>query len=296
MMQFRAPSFDEYADYTHYYKQCLQLSAECSFLALWSYQEELQLERAFCHDLYWHKARWHDQAIWLPPIGEWDRSDWEELLTAAVPPGTLFGFVPEFLANKWVKSFPDKLAVDGMREEWDYIYHMDQQVFLEGQAFASMRTACRKFIKSYPYEFSEITPDDIPAIIAFQHQWMEGKKNDGKINEDLAAEHRTVLRVLENWPMLRAVHGAKFTVDKEVVAYIVVEELDDYIISGHILKGNYSYKGVYQAMQHLLYKSKLANFSIINAWGDGGSEGLRQAKLNLNPIGYIKKYLITWKG
>lgn len=295
-MEFRKPRLDDYEEYTHYYKQCMQLSAESSFLALWSYEEEMQLERAFYNNLVWQKATWREQRVWLPPIGEWDRLDWEELLTEVVPPNTVFGFVPEFLVNRWFKKFPDKLVVEEMRDEWDYMYHLEQQIILEGQPFKDMRRLCKKFTTSYPYVYSEITVEDIPAIKIFQQQWMTWNENDGKMNEELLAENRTVLKVLDHWEMLQKVHGAKFTVDGEIIAYIVVEELDDYIISGHILKGNYNYKGVYQAMQHLLYKNQLSQFPILNAWGDGGMTGLRQAKLNLNPIGYIKKYLVTWKG
>lgn len=295
-MEFRKPRMDEYEKYTHYYKQCMQLCAESSFLALWSYEEEMQLERAFHNDLFWHKATWRDKRLWMPPIGEWDRPDWEELLASLVPPGTLFGFVPEFLANRWSKSFSERLQVEEMRDEWDYIYHLQDQIALEGQGFRNMRHSCRKFTTSYPYTYSQITAEDIPAIIRFQLQWMETNQNQGKVNDELLAEHRTVLKVLNHWEQLQKVHGAKLTVDNEIIAYIIVEELDDYIASGHILKGNYNYKGVYQAMQHLLYKNQLEKFPILNAWGDGGCAGLRQAKLNLNPIGYIKKYLITWKG
>ena len=295
-MEFRKPSSDEYQEYTRNYRQCMQLCAESSFLALWSYEEETQLERAYSHDLYWHRANWRDRRLWMPPIGEWDRQDWEDVLTEVAPPGTLFGFVPEILANRWWNSFPDRLAIEEMRDEWDYIYHVDQQVILEGQAFSSMRHSCRKFMTSYPYEYSDISAEDIPTIIAFQHQWMKWNEEAGKFNDELLAEHRTVLKVLEHWPELHDVRGAKLTVNGAIVSYIIVEELDDYIISGHILKGNYNFKGVYQAMQHLLYKNRLAQYSILNAWGDGGCDGLRQAKLNLNPIGYIKKYLVTWKG
>ncbi|HWR38851.1 MAG TPA: hypothetical protein VN611_05090 [Patescibacteria group bacterium] len=295
-MEFYKPRFDEYEKYTSYFKQCMQMCAESSFLALWSYEEEMEIERAFYQNLYWHQGIWRGKKIWMTPIGEWDRPDWEELLISAVPPGTLFGFIPELLADRWRQSFAGRLEIEEMRDEWDYIFHIDDQILLEGQAFAWMRRLCRKFEKNYPYVFSEIVSEDIPAIIAFQKQWMEWNEQDGKANEELRAEHRTALKILNHWSQLQDVLGAKVTVDGEVISYITVEILDDYLISGHLLKGNYSYKGIYQATQHLLYKQLLANYSILNGWGDGGCAGLRQAKLNLNPIGYVKKYLVTWKG
>ena len=295
-MEFYKPRFDEYEKYTAYYKQCMQLCAESSFLALWSYADEMKIERAFYQDLYWHRALWREKKLWMTPIGEWDRADWKELLTTAVPPGTLFGFIPEILADRWRQQFADRLEIEEMRDEWDYIFHIDDQILLEGQAFSWMRRLCRKFENSYSYVFSKITAEDLPLIIAFQKKWMEWNERQGKANEDLWAEHRTALKILENWTQLPDVLGAKVTVDGAVVSYITVEMLDEYIVSGHLLKGDYNYKGIYQATQHLLYKNLLSDYSILNGWGDGGCAGLRQAKLNLNPIGYIKKYLVTWKG
>ncbi|MDR7867522.1 MAG: phosphatidylglycerol lysyltransferase domain-containing protein [Sporomusaceae bacterium] len=299
-MEFYKPRLAEYEKYVEYYKLCMQLCAETSFLALWSYEEEMELERAFYSELFWHRINWHGQRIWMPPIGEWERGDWEDILTAVVPPGTVFGFVPEFLANRWLDSFPDKIAIDvgDMRGEWDYLFHLKRQIAMEGQAFADMRNRCKSFANKYACEYSTITVEDIPAIKEFQEQWMKWNESKGKLCDDLLAENRTIIKILDNWKSLldKRVFGAKMVLDNQIISYIITEELDDYILSGHVLKGNYNYNGVYQTMQLWVYKNQYAHFPILNMWGDGGIPGLRQSKLSLNPIGFIKKYLVTWKG
>jgi hypothetical protein len=49
------------------------------------FEEEMEREKAFYSDLFWYKVNWHGQRIWMPPIGEWKRDDWEELLNSGVP-------------------------------------------------------------------------------------------------------------------------------------------------------------------------------------------------------------------
>lgn len=293
-MDFYRPRLDEYAAYTEYYKQCMQLGSESSFLALWSYAEELDLERAFYKDLYWHKALWQGEKVWYPPIGEWYRPDWEELLAECAPPGTRFYFMPELLVRRWRAAFGDKIVIEDMRQEWDYLYSIDQQIKMEGQAFSSIRRKCRKFMDTYQYSYKEITPEDIPALVEFQNDWMAKNRELGKMDESLEAEHRTIMKFFDHWGILPNLYGASLAVDGKIIAYVISEALDTYILSGHLLKGLYEYSGSYQVLNHLFYKNTLPHFSISNDWGDGGYEGLRQAKLNWNPIGFIRKYIVTW--
>lgn len=294
MRFYAAAGLDEYAAYTRHYRQCMQLGSESSFLALWSYAGEIELERAFHKDLYWHTAIWQGRRVWYPPVGEWMRPDWEALLTEYVPPGTEFCFMPEFLVQLWRKQFGGRIVIEDMREEWDYLYSIEQQIGLEGQAFSSIRRKCRKFLESNNHSYSLITPHEIPALLEFQDKWMALNAEAGKLDDSLAAEHRTILKFFRHWHELRDLYGALLKVDGKVVAYVFSEALEDYMLSGHLLKGYYEYTGVYQAMNLLFYKNTLSRFSISNDWGDGGYENLRQAKLNFNPIGFIRKYRVFW--
>lgn len=293
-MDFYRPHLDEYEEYTSRFKLCMQMGSESSFLAIWSYVEDYDIERALHKDLYWHKVLWNGRRVWFPPVGEWERDDWEDLLTDFVPPGTVFCFMPELLVQRWRKAFGHRILIEDMREEWDYLYSIDQQIAMEGQAFSSIRRRCRKFMDSNDYEYGVVTPDDIPALLEFQNAWMKTNAEAGKVDDSLLADHHTILKFFDNWSALPNLYGAWLKVDGKVVAYVLSEELEDYLLSGHLLKGDYTYTGVYQAMNHLFYKNTLSRFSVSNDWGDGGYESLRQAKLNWNPIGFIRKYFVTW--
>lgn len=270
------------------------MCSESSFLAIWTYRDILKITRAFYKDIYWHKATWHGRELWMTPIGDWDRPDWDELLTEVVPPGTVFGFIPEYLKRVWEKTLGDKMVIEEMRDEWDYLYGLDKHVAMEGPEYADIRANVRKFMNKYNYEYSEITPEDIPILIEFYDNWMKLNEDKGKMCQDLLDEYDTNICILNNWNQLPEVLGGKLTVDGNLAAFVVVEALDDNTISGHILKADYSYKGVYQAMQHMLYDSLKSRFTFLNAWSDSGVAGLRTAKLSWNTLVFIKKYFATW--
>ncbi len=294
-MNWYRPELGEFSAYTSKYKLCMQMGSESSHLAIWCYVEESNILRAYHRDLYWHQVDYLDRRVWYPPVGEWERNDWPSLLAENVPPGTTFAFMPELLVQRWRQDLGERITIDDMREEWDYLYSIDQQIAMEGQAFANIRKRVKKFLKNN-YEYRDVTRADIPELIEFQNAWMKTNDAEGATDASLVSDHHTILKIFEHWEELPTMYGALLKVDGKVVSYALSEELEDYLLSGHLLKGDYNYPGVYQAMNHLLYKNSLSRFSISNDWGDGNYESLRQAKLNWNPIGYIRKYFVTWNG
>lgn len=298
-LEFYKPKLEEYDNYKSYYTKCMQLCSESSFWAIWDMVDTMQARRAFDGEFYWHKVVWHDKNLWMPPIGDWDNANWETVLTNSVPKGTVFGYMPEYLVNSWVKSFPAKLGIlEPMDGESDYIYHIDRQIALKGSHYSSIRGGIRKFEREYgaKAEFREFSVQDIPAIKSFQKWWMQENYKLGKMSADLEIEDQMVVRMLDNWGAMRDMTGAVLFIDGQVVAYVTVAELDTYIAEGHILKADYSYSGIYQYMIDKVYNILLKDYTIFNAWGDGGVEGLRQSKLAQNPLTILRKYIISWEG
>lgn len=298
VLEFRKPKIEEYDDYRKYYHECMQLCSESSFWSIWEMGETMDAQRAFYKGFYWHKVTWHGQQLWMPPIGDWDSVDWEELLTEVVPKGTLFGYMPEYLVKKWMAAFPEKLGnLEPMSGESDYIFHIDRLAELEGGGYSELRRRVKQFISSYGERslFKAIEPEDIPNIIDFQNQWMEENRKLGKGSEDLEIEHQMALKILSTWP-LEGMIGSVLLIDEKTAGYIVVSELDIHSVEGHILKADYSYKGIYQYMQNQLYRQLSKKYVIMNAWGDGDVEGLRKTKLAQNPIVMLNKFLISWQG
>ena len=295
-MEFRRGGVDDYEKYSEYYKKYMVACADTSFLAIWSRAVVYGIVQAFNKNFYWHKMNWNGgQELWLPPVGDWDSVDWEEVLTEVVPPGTVFGFVPEYLLEKW-QAFSKRIEVQEMRGEWDYIYSIDRQVAGKGKSYTSWRRAIHKFEKSYSYTFTEIEEEDIEEIKAFQMKWMKDNEGKEKMTEELIHENETVQYVLAHWNLLPCVIGRLLRVDGKIISYMIVEHLDDNIISGHILKADKEYPEAAKFTKYQLLKNLSSDYSVANFWGDADLEGLRKNKMQENPIALYKKYEVLWKG
>ena len=298
-LEFYKPHLAEYDQYKKYYTQCIQLCSESSFWAIWDMVDTMDALRAFDGSFYWHQSVWHGQRLWMPPIGDWDSVDWEAVLSELVPSGTVFGYMPEYLVNSWVKSFPSKIGVlEPMSGESDYLYHIDRQIALEGKQYSRMRNNINRFEREYgnKAKFREISMQDIPTIKDFQKRWMQENYRMGKACEDLVLENQMIVRMLDNWDQMRDMRGLVLFIDGQIVAYVTVAELDTYAAEGHILKADYNYHGIYQYVIDKVYNMLLKDYTIFNAWGDGGVAGLRQTKLAQNPLTILRKYIISWEG
>jgi hypothetical protein len=89
--------------------------------------------------------------------------------------------------------------------------------------------------------------------------------------------------------------GGVLMVDDLIVAYTIAEKLDEDTVVVHYEKGCPDYKGVYQAINQMFLENLDGNFKWVNREQDLGEEGLRQAKLSYNPVGFLKKYRVSFK-
>ena len=287
-MNFYTPYLEEYDNYRLHYRECLHLNSESSFLALWGYTENSRIERAYEHGLYWNRGVIEGRMVNLPPIGEWERDDWNHILANSFPEGVVFSFVPEILLRTWRRKLTGSLAVVEERNTWDYVCGIRDLLELNGKAFKSIRKNIDKFSNSYAFEYARITPEMLPELMEFQTWWYEENVRLGKADHDLLLEHEYMLVIFKDWGRLKDVFGACLRIDGKIQAYTVAEELDTYMASSNALKGNYAYKGIYQAMDYFFTKDMLADYAFLNLWNDGGYEGLRATKTTSRA-----KFLIT---
>ena len=83
-MQFYAASEEKSADYT--------------FANLWCWKDKYRYEMAFADDLCWLRHYENGRPVYNPPIGRWQRTDWEQILRRHFPRGFSFTRVPGMLA------------------------------------------------------------------------------------------------------------------------------------------------------------------------------------------------------
>jgi hypothetical protein len=281
---------DEYARY--YYAQ-EERASDYSFINLWAWEEERRYEIAFYEGLCWIRLLKNQPFAMWAPIGDWLDKNWKDLLSRLFPEGAIFSRVPEKLAQVLLEELGDKIEVKEERSEWEYIYSAEELVNLSGNRFHRKRNLLSQFLKYSPV-YEEINSENIEEIMVLQS---EQKLKDRDKLKMLMDENAAIKRVLSEWESLRGIMGGALRIDGKLVAYTVAEDLGDGTVIIHFEKGFYldSYKGVYQGINQIFLRNS-GKFSLVNREQDMGFLGLRKAKMTYNPLRFIKKYLVKWKG
>ena len=73
--------------------------SDYSFVNIWGWAREYDLEWAFAHDLVWIRQNTPQRVYWAP-VGPWSTVDWPAVLPR-LEPQAIFTRVPEPLAQLW---------------------------------------------------------------------------------------------------------------------------------------------------------------------------------------------------
>lgn len=196
--------------------------------------------------------------------------------------------VPAQLAEELAAALgPDVEAVEA-REHWDYVYDAPELVSLAGNRFHKKKNLFNQFVKSYAFDFHELTGDCVEEVLNMQQEWCKWRGGEC-FDSSLAAENRAIERVLTSFDELPDLIGGVITVDGKTAAYTVAEPLSQDTVVIHFEKGHTSFKGIYQAVNKLFLEKIAPSFAFVNREQDLGEEGLRKAKLSYNPVRFVEK-------
>lgn len=271
---------------------CGQITSDYSFLNLWGWAEEYDLEWAWEDDLVWIRQNKPDVRYWAP-IGPWTEIDWVERFDQTIANGTVFSRVPSNLADLLKGVLKTGIKVNESRGHWDYLYTMKDLVDLKGNRFHKKKNLVNQFKKNYAYSLVPLGPDFARDALALQEDWCLWR--DCESIEALAAENRVIKKVFANWNDFDNLLGAGIMVENRLVAYTVAEPLDEQTVMIHFEKGNTDYKGVYQTINQAFLESIQGRFTLVNREQDLGDPGLRKAKMSYHPSGFQKKFTMVYK-
>lgn len=280
-------------DYTALFDRCSEKTSDYTFVNIWAWSDERQYETAFAHGLLWPRVTRPQESLWAP-VGDWQAASWEETLSDLFPGGASFERVPETLAELWKATLGDRVAVEEQRSEWEYIYLVQELIELRGNRFHKKKNLWSQFQRAYDWSFRNMGRDDVEEILEMQHLWCEWKSCDDI--PGLRAENHAIARVLTNWESLPNLLCGALYVKDYMVAYAVGEPMTDDMAVVHFEKGLADYKGVYQAINQTFLEHCCPGFTYVNREQDMGQEGIRKAKESYNPVHFLKKYRVTWKG
>ena len=292
-LEFEPIRLEKQDDYLKMLARCPQVASDYSFMNLWAWAEDYGLSWAWDDDCVWIRQSRPETLYWAP-IGSWYDIDWDARLIAEPSGPTIFIRIPDTLAEHWQATFQDQATFEEERGHWDYVYSVSDLIDLKGNRFHKKKNLLNQFIKKYAYTYVPFEPQLIGQAMAMQEDWCAWR--DCESSDVLWAENRAITRALENREQLSRMLGGALLVDGKMVAYTVAEALTPQSMVIHFEKGDTQFKGVYQAINQMFLAHSAGDFLTVNREQDLNDEGLRKSKLSYNPLEFLRKSRVTFKG
>ncbi len=290
-LKFEPIDLERQQEYLALLAQCPQAASDYSFLNIWAWAEEYGLHWAWDGTLVWIRQSRPQRVCWAP-VGPWDEVDWQTHFSAAGAASETFIRVPEKLAEIWRSEFGQRVRIDPERGHWDYVYEAGDLIELPGNKYHKKKNLINQFTKSTDFQYTEFSRHTIEHAMAMQEDWCAWR--DCESSEVLAAENRSIIRVLNHWDRFDHILGGALYVDQIIIAYTLAEPLTAETLVVHFEKGCPDYKGVYQAINQMFLARAAGGFRYVNREQDLGSEGLRKAKLSYHPVAFVKKFRVAF--
>ena len=178
------------------------------------------------------------------------------------------------------------------KNNWDYVYEVENLKTLPGNRYRQNRRWLKKFLDTYQYDFQIISEDVIDKVKKLQKEWwlLRGGEEDTALEE----EQKAIYEALDNFKVLKF-KGALLCSDDKCAAYTFGEMLNPNTLVIHIEKAHMKFEGAYQAINNLFLKNCCENVIYVNREQDLGIPGLRRAKESYKPVHMVEKSIIYQK-
>lgn len=286
-LNFKRLSLEDKEEYDKYYQTGTEKSSDTSFINLWAWDNKYQTEIAFAENLCWLRFRKDDDYIYGPPLGDYKSVDWQKTFAQYLPKQVMFKSVTEGLAQALQKVFGKNLEITEDRDNWEYLYNIADLVSLSGEKYRNQRKLSNQFLQNNNYKLEPIEEKNIEKVKKFQQIWLKQNKEN---SISLEQENKAILEVLTNWTEFKdKIFGYALLVDDNIVGYTIGEKQDGEHIIIHFEKALYDVRGAYPALNKLTLEN-FTDYKFVNREQDLGLAGLRRAKEEYNPFGFVKKY------
>lgn len=201
-------------------------------------------------------------------------------------------FVPEIVALN-IKD--ELLGVSEERDNFDYVVSADTLSDLKGGNYSTKRRYAHKFLNVYgdktevrKLSIDEETVNDI--LQTFQNWREESHKSLSEVASELDATKR-IIKNADHFPL----NVTGIYLDGTMIAYCIFEIQGIYAIM-HFEKALKSYVGIYDYLKSVAaLRAHEQGVKYLNYEQDLGIPGLREAKMRLHPVKFLKKYSVVSK-
>ena len=183
--------------------------------------------------------------------------------------------------------FPNRFQIESVREEWDYLYKVEDLTMLSGKKFHKQRNHLARFEKGPEWSFAPLGADNMEACRRMCEIWYGEHLAGG--NTAALMDRGVVENALEYFEKLGFTGGVLFQ-GGVVVAFTIGEPLNQDTYAVHIEKAFAEVQGAYPMINREYLKSVATEYTYVNREEDDGVEGLRKAKESYYPI-LLKKFV-----
>ena len=238
----------------------------------------------------------------FPPLtrtGEYDKDSLRETIFRAKEhfekKGQPFSLrlVPFHLMEIIKEACPEMVFRDD-RPNYDYIYLTQDLIDLRGRAYHSKKNHLNYFLRTYDYEYIEMTSDMADDAMKFIAEFNARKEVPEHEMEMLRMEEQAMEDVFRNLEKVGYSAGA-ILIDGKIEAIAIGGQLGRNTITEHVEKANVNYRGLYQAINNEFCRNVASKAKYINREEDMGIPNLRKAKLSYKPVKLLKKYIGVFK-
>jgi uncharacterized protein len=186
----------------------------------------------------------------------------------------------------------ERLAIEPLRDHFDYVYRREDLVQLAGSKYRSKRNHINQLLRFYSFEYELLQEKHINDCLALQEKWC--RTNRCADDLDLLSEDEAIREILTQYNALH-VQGAVIIIEGRVEAFTTGERLNNDTVVIHIEKADPDIPGLYPLINQQFCKNMQHDAMYINREQDLGLDGLRKAKLSYYPDHFVEKYRIRMK-
>lgn len=292
MIDFHRIQIENKADYEKILLSVPTRGCEYSFanLYLWGRQQI-----AFLHGCVAFFAHFNGCSVYPYPIGTGDRRAVLEMIFEDAAqrgiPCRICCLSPAD-REELEQWFPGKFLFRSSRDNFDYVYDINDLADLRGRKFQRKRNHVNRFRAIHPdFSVEPITGENLNLAQALTQQWYKDRLErdpDGDYLLEQVALDRTFSRYEE-----LGMDGLLLRCDGKVVAMTMGTRLSQDTMDIHFEKALEDVDGAYAAIncefaRHI--RLEYPEILYLDREDDLGLEGLRKAKLSYNPHHMLEKY------
>jgi len=180
-------------------------------------------------------------------------------------------------------------VVQTERDNWDYVYLVQNLAGLSGRAYSKKRNQIKKCLQLYDCRYEPITDRLISECMTMQEQWCAVRSCSKE--PGLCSEFQAIHEMFDNFQELNLIGGC-IRVDGTIQAFAVGELLHPGTAVIHFEKAMPEIIGLGQLINKWFALYGLSDFEFVNREQDLGIPGLRQAKQSYHPHHLVEKCTI----